>query len=195
MLIHGGTFHILPPWFNKLWSKSVKTKISKYFLQLIKNKFTLRSKILQKVQQKHCEMKLLLHAKQNKKNTRNSTIVRNTPSKNAKQCDYYHYYYFHYFYLFICIRLEYLGTQHIHVFKKLQPFTKYLRQTLVFIWNSALREKFNFCFWRDFLLVVVKERLVKHQKVSKYYENDYLKNFLLLFMSLLTAAIVKNSHI
>ena len=26
-----------------------------------------------------------------------------------------------------------------------QSFTKYLRLTLVFMWNSALREKFNFC--------------------------------------------------
>ena len=25
-----------------------------------------------------------------------------------------------------------------------------------------------------------KENLVKHQKVSKYYENDYLQNFILL---------------
>ena len=31
-----------------------------------------------------------------------------------------------------------------------QPFTKYLRQTLVFMWNSALREKFNFFFAVDF---------------------------------------------
>ena len=31
-------------------------------------------------------------------------------------------------------------------FKKLKPFTKYLRQTLVSMRNSALREKFNFCF-------------------------------------------------
>ena len=31
---------------------------------------------------------------------------------------------------------------------KVQPFTKYLRQTLM--WNTALREKFNFCFSRDF---------------------------------------------
>ena len=35
---------------------------------------------------------------------------------------------------------------------KLQPRTKYLRQTLVFMGNSALREKFNFdfqgVFWR-----------------------------------------------
>ena len=32
----------------------------------------------------------------------------------------------------------------------LQSFTKYLRLTLVFIWNSALREKFNFCFLKGF---------------------------------------------
>ena len=34
--------------------------------------------------------------------------------------------------------------------KKLQPFTKYLRLTLVFMQNSALQEKFNFCFSRVF---------------------------------------------
>ena len=32
----------------------------------------------------------------------------------------------------------------------LQALAKYLRLTLVFMQNSALREKFNFCFWRDF---------------------------------------------
>ena len=31
-------------------------------------------------------------------------------------------------------------------FDILQPFHKYLRLTLVSIWNSALRKKFNFCF-------------------------------------------------
>ena len=31
-------------------------------------------------------------------------------------------------------------------FLQLQLRTKYLRKTLVFIWNSALQEKFNFCF-------------------------------------------------
>ena len=40
-----------------------------------------------------------------------------------------------------------------------------------------------------------KENLVKHQKVSKYYENDCLQNSFLLFMSLLTAKFVKNNHI
>ena len=40
---------------------------------------------------------------------------------------------------------------------KLQPWTKYFRQTLVFMWNSALLEKFNFYFlavfwyyWQNF---------------------------------------------
>ena len=41
----------------------------------------------------------------------------------------------------------------------------------------------------------LKENLVKHQKVSKYYENDCLQNFLSLFMSLLTAKFVKSSGI
>ena len=40
-----------------------------------------------------------------------------------------------------------------------------------------------------------RENLAKHQKVSKYYESDFLQIFLLLFMSLLTAPIVKSSHI
>ena len=39
---------------------------------------------------------------------------------------------------------------HEEDFIKLQSFTKYLRQTLVFIWNSALQEKFNFSFGGDF---------------------------------------------
>ena len=40
-----------------------------------------------------------------------------------------------------------------------------------------------------------KESLVKHQKVSKYYKNNYLQNFLLIFKYLATAPIVKNSNI
>ena len=31
----------------------------------------------------------------------------------------------------------------------LQSFKRYLRRTLVFVWNSALREKATFCFSRD----------------------------------------------
>ena len=42
----------------------------------------------------------------------------------------------------------------------------------------------------------LKENLVKHQRVSKYYDYDFLHNFfLLLLMSLLTAPVVKSSHI
>ena len=40
-----------------------------------------------------------------------------------------------------------------------------------------------------------QENLVKHPRLSKYYENDCLQNFLLHFMSLVTALIAKNSHI
>ena len=40
-----------------------------------------------------------------------------------------------------------------------------------------------------------KKNLVKHQIVSKYYENEYLQNYILLFMSLLTIKSIKNSHI
>ena len=36
--------------------------------------------------------------------------------------------------------------------------------------------------------------LVKHQNASKYNDHVCLQNFLLLFMSLLTAPIVKNNH-
>ena len=46
--------------------------------------------------------------------------------------------------------LNILKWQDCKIFTKLQPFTKYLRLTLVFLWNSALREKFNFCFSRVF---------------------------------------------
>ena len=37
--------------------------------------------------------------------------------------------------------------------------------------------------------------MVKHRKNSKYYETDYLQNYLLLFMVSLTAKLVKNTHI
>ena len=29
---------------------------------------------------------------------------------------------------------------------ELQAYTKYLKETVVFMWNSAIRERFNFCF-------------------------------------------------
>ena len=40
-----------------------------------------------------------------------------------------------------------------------------------------------------------KENLVKHRKVSKYYETDCLQNIILLFMLLLTTSFVNSSHI
>ena len=46
----------------------------------------------------------------------------------------------------------------------------------------------SFHLWR-------KENLVKYAKVSKYYETDRLQNSLFVFMSALTAKLVKNSHI
>ena len=45
-----------------------------------------------------------------------------------------------------------------------------------------------FVLWR-------KKVLTKHKKVLKYYRNDCLQYFLLFFMSLLAAPIVKKSHI
>ena len=48
-----------------------------------------------------------------------------------------------------CIKLTILILLHPGIFqgiRKLQPFTKFLRLTLLSMWNSALREKFNFCF-------------------------------------------------
>ena len=40
-----------------------------------------------------------------------------------------------------------------------------------------------------------KKNLVNYQNVSKYFEHSCLEHFLSVFMSLLTALIVKNSHI
>ena len=45
-----------------------------------------------------------------------------------------------------------ITLKHIIIDKiyKLQSLTKYLRLTLVFMWNNALRAKFNFCFFQGF---------------------------------------------
>ena len=54
----------------------------------------------------------------------------------------------------INIRLDIVNSDYLArialVFLLLQPFTKYLRLTLVSMWNSALRGKFNLCFSRVF---------------------------------------------
>ena len=42
---------------------------------------------------------------------------------------------------------------------------------------------------------MVKGKVGKTSTVSKYYENDCLQNFILLFMSLIAAKFIKNSHI
>ena len=55
---------------------------------------------------------------------------------------------------------------------KLQPFTKYLTPTLVFMWNTYQQ---NFMFIssnRASFHLPWKKNLEKHPKVSKYYEND-----------------------
>ena len=61
-----------------------------------------------------------------------------------------------------------------------------MRQLVYTMFISNNRAFFH--LWR-------KENLVKHQRVSKHYENDCLKNFLLHYMSLLTAKFFENSHI
>ena len=81
------------------------------------------------------------------------------------------------------------------------------------MWNSALREKFNFFFssyvttGEGTLYTVLninnhasfhwqwKKNLLISQNVSKYYEHSCLQNFLSVCMSLWTALIVINSHI
>ena len=62
--------------------------------------------------------------------------------------------------LLLCKLLELLNL-------KLQPFTKYFKPTLVFMWKKAyyirkFKGKEN----------LVKHQKVKHQKVSKYYAHD-----------------------
>ena len=61
-----------------------------------------------------------------------------------------------------------------------------MRQVIYAIFISNNRPWFH--LW-------LKENLVKHQKISKYYENDCLQSFVLLFLSLLATPIVENSHI
>ena len=52
-------------------------------------------------------------------------------------------------YIYICI---YYCSKVVYYYKHLhlQELTKYLRLTLVFMWNGAQREKFSFYFWRVF---------------------------------------------
>ena len=45
---------------------------------------------------------------------------------------------------------EFIWVFPTYSFGELQPWAKHLRKTLVFMWNSALQEKFNFCFQEVF---------------------------------------------
>ena len=52
---------------------------------------------------------------------------------------------------------------------KLQLFTKYLRLTVVFMWKSALREKFNFFF----LLLLTKFSFWQEDLALGYYSMKF----------------------
>ena len=72
-------------WFNPPYSKTVKTKIGKFFLQLIKNHFPKEHKF-HKIFSKNT-LKLSYSCMPNiktKRNALNRNILRNTQSKNAK---------------------------------------------------------------------------------------------------------------
>ena len=74
-------------WFNPPCSKTVKTKIGKFFLQLIKKHFPKENKF-HKIFNKNT-LKLSYSCMSNIKtkiNAHNRDILRNTPTKNAKQC-------------------------------------------------------------------------------------------------------------
>ena len=50
-----------------------------------------------------------------------------------------------------------------------QSFTKYLRLALVFMGNSTLPEKFNFCFLKRLLLVFTKFAFLQDDWALGYY--------------------------
>ena len=75
-------------WFNPPYSKIVKTKIGKFFSQLIKKHFQKEYKF-HKIFDKNT-LKLSYSCMPNIKtkiNAHNRDILQNTPSKNAKQCN------------------------------------------------------------------------------------------------------------
>ena len=75
-------------WFNPPYNKTVKTKIGKFFLQLIKKHFPKEHKF-HKIFNRNT-LKLSYSCMPNVKtkiNTHNRVILRNTPSKNTKHCN------------------------------------------------------------------------------------------------------------
>ena len=65
-------------WFNPPYSKTVKTKIGKFFLQLIKKHFPKEHKFHKIFNRYYCISNI-----KTKINARNRQIIRNTPSKHC----------------------------------------------------------------------------------------------------------------
>ena len=75
-------------WFNPLYSKTVKTKIGKFFLQLVKKHFPKEYKFHKSFNKNTLKLSYSCMPKiKTKINTHNRNILRNTPSKNAKHCN------------------------------------------------------------------------------------------------------------
>ena len=72
-------------WFNPPYSKTVKTKIGKFFLQLIKKHFPREHKNFNRntLQLSYSCMPNI----KTKINARTRVILQNTPSENAKRCN------------------------------------------------------------------------------------------------------------
>ena len=73
--------------------------------------------------------------------------------------------------VYICVYLQI----YIYICLCLQSWTKYLSKTQVFLSNSALRKKFQFIFFRIFLLVLTivllwKEELALSYKSMKFWD-------------------------
>ena len=82
-----------------------------------------------------------------------------------------------------------------------QSFTEHLRQTLVFMWNSALRGKVQYLFFSRFLLLLTKFSfreedwvLLNHQKVSKYYEHESRSIYVVSMWSSFSLLLIIQSH-
>ena len=72
----------------------------------------------------------------------------------------------------------------------LQSWPKYMRQTLMLVWNSALRENFNFNFEQFF--AYIDKIFILRGRLS--FRQDCLKNFLLHFISPLRVPLFENSN-
>ena len=65
---------------------------------------------------------------------------------------------------------------------EVQSFTKYLRQILVFLWNSAIREKFIFCLCRRFLVALIRvEDWALDNNSNKFWDLSDVFFLLLIF--------------